>query len=143
MKRIWIMGRVRDLDLKDTKPFEDSVNDDLANFNGKNLKGVFNVELACAQKVHFKWKVSTPEPDTPCEMPEFVSWLITGECNEFQPAYGYMLPRFPGFEYSINTDDFAALYKRNSNYYKASKFKKANIMFSNFTGLMMSIDYYY
>ena len=61
MKRIWIMGKVRDLDLKDTKPFEDSVNDDLANFNGKNLKGVFNVELACAQKVHFKWKVSTPE----------------------------------------------------------------------------------
>ena len=27
MKRIWIMGKVRDLDLKDTKPFEDSVND--------------------------------------------------------------------------------------------------------------------
>ena len=110
MKRIWIMGKVRDLDLKDTKPFEDSVNDDLANFNGKNL---------------------------------IVSWLITGECDGFQPAYGYMLPRFPGFEYSINTDDFAAIYKRNSNYYKASKFKKANIMFSNFTGLMMSIDYYY
>ena len=31
----------------------------------------------------------------------------------------------------------------NSNYYKASKFKRANIMFSNFAGLIMSLDYYY
>ena len=143
MKRIWLMGKVRGLDLKNPKLFEDSVNDDLANFNGRNLKGVFKVELACAQKVQFKWSVSTPKPNAPCEMDECVSWLITGECNEFQPAYGYMLPHFPGYEYTFNTDDFAALYKTNSNYYKASRFKRANIMFSNFTGLVMSLDYYY
>ncbi len=143
MKRIWLLGKVRDLDLKNPKLFEDSVNDDLANFNGRNLKGVFKVELACAQKVQFKWSVSTPKPNAPCEMDECVSWLITGECNEFQPAYGYMLPHFPGYEYTINTDDFAALYKTNSNYYKASRFKRAYIMFSNFTGLVMSLDYYY
>ena len=143
MKRIWLMGKVRDLDMKNPKPFEDGVNNDLANFNGKNLKGVFNVEHACAQKVQFKWTVSTPKPDAPCEMPEFVSWLITGECDDFQPEYSYMLPRFPDYEYNINIEDFAALYKKNSNYYKASKFKRANIMFSNFAGLIMSLDYYY
>ena len=45
MKKVWLMGKVRDLDLKNPKEFEDGVNDDLANYNGNDFKGGFETTL--------------------------------------------------------------------------------------------------
>ena len=90
MKKVWLMGKVRDLDMKDPKPFEDGVNDDLVKFNGKNLKGIFEVISVSSNEIIFHWKLSVPkenQPNDPDGIPLAMWWLITGECDSFQPEW--------------------------------------------------------
>ena len=148
MKRIWLMGKVRDLDLKKPKEFEDGVNDDLANYNGNDFKGGFETTLTSPTEAIFHWKLSLPkeklsvDPDViPMEM-----WmLITGECKAFQPAYDLevysILKVCPNAIITYIAEDLCDLYKKNSKHYGADKFKKVNIQFNPDIGLKMTIKF--
>ena len=90
MKKVWLMGKVRDLDMKNPKPFEDGVNDDLADYNGNNFKGGFETTLISPREAIFHWKLSIPkayQPDNPDGIPMELWMLITGESTSFQPEF--------------------------------------------------------
>jgi len=149
MKKVWLMGKVRDLDMKNPKPFEDGVNDDLAKFNGKNLKGIFEVISVSSNEIIFHWKLSVPkenQPNDPDGIPLAMWWLITGECDSFQPEWDLpvntILNLCPNAIITYNTKDLCDLYKDNSKYYKADKFRKVEIEFKPNYGLMMTLKLY-
>ncbi len=147
MKKVWLMGKVRGLDLDDLKPFEDSVNDDLANFNGKDLKGAFRAVSLSQNTVSFIWGVSIKdEPDSPDEIPLIMWWLITGECDKFQPAWdlptNVLLNACPNAHITYVAEDLSDLYKKNSKYYGADKFRRVEIEYKPNVGLIMRLIFY-
>ena len=146
MKKVWLMGKVRDLDMNDLKPFVNGVNDDLANLNGKDLKGAFSAISLSQDRVSFYWGVSIKdEPDSPDEIPLIMWWLITGECDKFQPAWDLptkmLLNACPNAHITYLAEDLSDLYKKYSKYYGADKFKKVNIQFNPDIGLKMTIKF--
>ena len=148
MKKVWLMGKVRDLDMKNPKPFEDGVNDDLANFNGRDFKGGFETTLISPKEAIFHWKLSVPkeyQPDEPDGIPMEMWWLITGECNGFRPAWDLevnsILKVYPEAKIIYIDKDLCNLYKDNSKYYGADKFKKVTIQFKPDIGLKMTIKF--
>ena len=148
MKKVWLMGKVRDLDLKDTKPFEDSVNDDLANYNGNDYKGGFEATAASSKEVTFHWKLSVPkeyQPDNPDGIPMELWMLITGETKSFQPKFDLdvytILKTCPNAIITFMAEDLCDIYKDNSKYYGADKFKKVTIQFKPDIGLKMTIKF--
>ena len=148
MKKVWLMGKVRDLDMKNPKPFEDSVNDDLADYNGNNFKGGFETTLISPREAIFHWKLSLPKEnlsDNPDGIPMEMWMLITGECKAFRPAYDLevysILKVCPDAIITYTAEDLCDLYKDNSKYYGADKFKKVTIQFKPDIGLMMTIKF--
>ena len=140
------MGRVRDLDLNDLKPFVNGVNDDLANFNGKDLKGAFRAVSLSQDTVSFNWGISIKdEPDSPDEIPLIMWWLITGECNEFQPAWNLptnmLLNVCRNADITYVAEDLSDIYKKNSKHYGADIFKKVKINYIPKIGLKMTIKF--
>lgn len=58
-------------------------------------------------------------------------WLISGECQNFQPQFrtGLGVPRFPGLQIFEDINDVKSRYKQNSAFYGASKrFKGIDII---------------
>ncbi len=148
MKKVWLMGKVRDLDPNNLKVFEDGVNDDLANFNGRDFKGGFETTSMSQGEFTFHWKLSVPkeyQPDEPDGIPMEMWWLITGECNGFRPAWDLevnsILKVYPEAKIIYIDKDLCDLYKDNSKYYGADKFKKVTIQFKPDIGLKMTIKY--
>ncbi len=143
------MGKVRDLDLNDLKPFEDGVNDDLANFNGINLKGRFRARRITQEMVSFYWGANVKkeyQPDDPNGIPLIMWWLITGQCDDFQPAWDLRTTVIrnlcPDANIIYIAEDLCDLYKKNSKYYGADKFRKVEIEYKPNAGLMMTLKFY-
>ena len=148
MKKVWLMGKVRDLDLKNPKEFEDGVNDDLANYNGNDFKGGFETTLTSPTEAIFHWKLSLPKEnlsDIPDGIPMEMWMLITGESTSFQPAYDLevysILKACHDAIITYIAEDLCDLYKDNSKYYGADKFKKVTIQFKQDIGLKMTIKF--
>ena len=148
MKKVWLMGKVRDLDLNDLKPFEDGVNDDLANFNGRDFKGIFEVRSTSLEDVTFLWKIATKkeyQPNDPGEIPMGYWWMITGRCRDFLPAWDFetnvIMNLCPNARITFIAKDLCDLYKDNSKYYGADKFKRIRIHYIANFGLWMTIEF--
>ena len=142
------MGKVRDLDMKNPKEFEDGMNDDLSNYNGNDFKGGFETTLTSPTEAIFHWKLSLPKEnlsDNPDGIPMELWWLITGECNGFRPAWDLevnsILKVYPEAKIIYIDKDLCNLYKDNSKYYGADKFKKVTIQFKPDIGLKMTIKF--
>ena len=149
MKKVWLMGKVRDLDLNDLKPFEDGVNDDLANFYENNLSGSFSAATMSQKMVRFIWKLSVRDeyqPKYPDGIPLFMWWLITGDCADFQLEYDFptniILNQCPNAIITFTAKDVCDYYKDNSKYYGADKFKKVDIKYIPNAGLTMTLKFY-
>lgn len=145
-KKIWLLGKVRELDFSNPKAFEDEVNAELKEFIRSNTPTNFTAKITVGadnkKVVKFNWPLSYPgEKSYPDAMPEQLGWIITGECENFQPMYGLTVAHFPNCQYLTPYSEFKFYYKKNAYYYHASRFKDMEIKYSAFDGIDMTLTF--
>lgn len=122
-KKIFLSGTVYDLSCTAPHEIESDLNKRLFKQIGKALtthvsiddaNKTFTVRIDRSFSHDFQFK-----DDSILQQDE---WLITGECESFQPAYRPLNPLLPlGAVVYDYKDDFIYNYKKNSAYYGAAK----------------------
>ena len=96
IKKIWLMGKLRELWFEFPEDFEWSVNHELKKIaNGKDLSGFKVTVDESNNRVKFWWPIIIKDFEDDREnLPEPLTWLVLGEGR---PSLGLNVPNFPGF----------------------------------------------
>ena len=140
IKKIWLMGKLRELWFDIPEDFEWSVNYELKRIaEGKDLSG-FKVTVDEANnKVKFWWPIILKEfKDDNENLPEPLIWLIMGQGR---PSLGLMVPHFPGFLFYYYIPDIIDDYKRIARQNHASRIKGMELKHSNTRGMEMELQF--
>ena len=111
IKKIWLMGKIRELLYDAPENFEWSVNHELKKIaNGKDLSGFKVTVDEPNNKVKFWWPIILKEFEDDSEsLPQPLMWLILGQGR---PSLGLNVPNFPGFLFYFYIPDIIQDYKR-------------------------------
>lgn len=140
IKKIWLMGKLRELWFDVPEDFEWSVNYELKRIaNGKDLSG-FKVTVDEANnKVKFWWPIILKEfKDSKEDLPEPLTWLILGVGR---PPMGLTVAHFPGFLFYYYIPDIIQDYKRLARQNHASRIKGMVLSHSNTRGMEMELQF--
>ena len=140
IKKIWLMGKLRELNLNGSAMFEDEVNHELKKIaNGKDLSGFKVTVDEPNNKVKFWWPIILKEFEDDSEsLPQPLMWLILGEGR---PSLGLNVPNFPGFLFYFYIPDIIADYKRLARQNHASRIKGMELKYSNTRGMEMELQF--
>lgn len=138
IKKIWLMGKLRELNLNDPGLFEDEMNQELKVIAGeKDLSG-FKVTVS-ESIVKFWWPIILKEfKDSEEDLPEPLTWLILGVGR---PPMGLTVAHFPGFLYSFYIPDIIEDYKKLARQNHASRIKGMTLTHSNTRGMEMELQF--
>lgn len=138
IKKIWLMGKLRELNLNDPGLFEDEMNQELKVIAGeKDLSG-FKVTVS-ASIVKFWWPIILKEfKDSEEDLPEPLTWLILGVGR---PPMGLTVAHFPGFLFYFYIPDIIQDYKRLARQNHASRIKGVELKHSNTRGMEMELQF--
>ena len=140
IKKIWLMGKLRELWLELPEDFEWTVNSELKSIaNGKDLSGFKVTVDEPNNKVKFWWPIILKEfKDNSESLPQPLMWLILGE---ERPSLGLNVPNFPGFLFYFYIPDIIADYKRLARQNHASRIKDMKLSHSNTRGMEMELQF--
>ena len=140
IKKIWLMGKLRELNLNGSAMFEDEVNQELKIIaNGKDLSGFKVTVDEPNNKVKFWWPIILKEFEDDSEnLPQPLMWLILGEGR---PSLGLNVPNFPGFLFYFYIPDIIQDYKRLARQNHASRIKGVELKHSNTRGMEMELQF--
>lgn len=138
IKKIWLMGKLRELNLNDPGLFEDEMNQELKVIAGeKDLSG-FKVTVS-ESIVKFWWPIILKEfKDDNENLPQPLMWLILGQGR---PSLGLNVPNFPGFLFYFYIPDIIQDYKRLARQNHASRIKGMELKHSNTRGMEMELQF--
>jgi hypothetical protein len=140
VKKIWLMGKLRNLEYEVPGDFEWSVNYELKRItNGQDLSG-FKVTLDEANNsVKFWWPIILKDfKDKKESLPEPLMWLILGKGRS---PFGMTVAHFPGFLYSFYIPDIIEDYKKLARQNHASRIKGMTLTHSNTRGMEMELQF--
>ena len=140
IKKIWLMGKLRELNLNGSAMFEDEVNQELKVIaNGKDLSGFKVTVDEPNNKVKFWWPIILKEFEDDSEnLPQPLMWLILGQGR---PSLGLNVPNFPGFLFYFYIPDIIQDYKRLARQNHASRIKGVVLSHSNTRGMEMELQF--
>ena len=140
IKKIWLMGKLRELWFDVPEDFEWSVNHELKKIaNGKDLSGFKVTVDEPNNKVKFWWPIILKEFEDDSEnLPQPLMWLILGEGR---PSLGLNVPNFPGFLFYFYIPDIIQDYKRLARQNHASRIKNMELKHSNTRGMEMELQF--
>ena len=126
IKKIWLMGKLRELNLNDPSLFEDELNQELKVIAGeKDLSG-FKVTIN-ESIVKFWWPIILKEfNDSKEDLPEPLTWLILGMGR---PPMGLTVAHFPGFLFYYYIPDIIEDYRKLARQNHASRIKGMELTF--------------
>ena len=138
IKKIWLMGKLRELNLNDPSLFEDELNQELKVIAGeKDLSG-FKVTVS-ESIVKFWWPIILKEfKDSKEDLPEPLTWLILGMGR---PPMGLTVAHFPGFLFYYYIPDIIEDYKKLARKNHASRIKGMVLTHSNTRGMEMELQF--
>lgn len=138
IKKIWLMGKLRELNLNDPSLFEDELNQELKVIAGeKDLSG-FKVTVN-ESNVKFWWPIILKEfKDSEEDLPEPLTWLILGMGR---PPMGLTLAHFPGFLFYFYIPDIIDDYRKIARKNHASRIKDMELKHSNTRGMEMELTF--
>lgn len=123
-KKIFLCGKVRELDFAKPELFELEMRRDVTVFLKQKNVVNFQVFVDQAKKeVSFKWPIGIKEDykhdldSDPQKIREEFIYYITGG---YTPGF---TPQFPNFYYHWGLEDFYNFYRELSKHFKASRFK--------------------
>ena len=138
IKKIWLMGKLRELNLNDPSLFEDELNQELKVIAGeKDLSG-FKVTVN-ESNVKFWWPIILKDfKDKTESLPEPMTWLILGKGRL---PMGLSVPHFPGFLFYYYIPDIIDDYKKIARQNHASRIKDMELKHSNTRGMEMELSF--
>ena len=138
IKKIWLMGKLRELNLNDPSLFEDEMNQELKVIAGeKDLSG-FKVTVN-ESIVKFWWPIILKEfNDSKEDLPEPLMFLILGIGRS---PYGMTVAHFPGCLYYYYIPEIIEDYKRLARQNHASRIKGMELSHSNTRGMEMELTF--
>ena len=138
IKKIWLMGKLRELNLNDPSLFEDELNQELKVIAGeKDLSG-FKVTVN-ESIVKFWWPIILKEfNDSKEDLPEPLMFLILGIGRS---PYGMTVAHFPGCLYYYYIPEIIEDYKRLARQHHASRIKNMVLTHSNTRGMEMELQF--
>jgi hypothetical protein len=138
IKKIWLMGKLRELNLNDPNLFEDEMNQELKVIAGeKDLSG-FKVTVN-ESIVKFWWPIILKEfKDDNENLPEPLTWLILGVGR---PPMGLTVAHFPGFLFYYYIPDIIDDYRKIARQNHASRIKDMVLTHSNTRGMEMELQF--
>jgi hypothetical protein len=128
IRKVFILGKVRDIDTTkdaDNTAMTDELRKDLKEFlhqdiDVKLVKDENKIKVSIF--AHYHGKVDSGEIPVP------ITWLITGECENFKLKYPmFTFSYFPELNNQISLRYFTELYEKNAIHYGATEFKKVKI----------------
>ncbi len=140
VKKIWLMGKLRELWYELPEDFEWTVNSELKTIaDGKDLSG-FKVTVDEAyNKVKFWWPIILKEfRDSKEDLPEPLMWLILGKGRS---PFGLTVAHFPSYLYYYYIPDIIEEYKRLARQNHASRIKDMVLSHSNLRGMEMELQF--
>ena len=140
VKKIWLMGKLRELWFDIPEDFEWTVNAELQTIaNGKDLSGFKVTVDETNNKVKFWWPIILKEfNDSKEDLPEPLTWLVLGMGR---PPMGLTLAHFPGFLFYYYIPDIIDDYKRLARKNHASRIKGMELTHSNTRGMEMELQF--
>ena len=140
IKKIWLMGKLRELNLNGAAMFEDEVNHELKKIaNGKDLSGFKVTVDEPNNKVKFWWPIILKDfKDKKESLPEPLTWLILGQGRS---PMGLTFAHFPGFLYYFYIPDIIEDYKKLARKNHASRIKSMTLSHSNTRGMEMELQF--
>ena len=140
IKKIWLMGKIRELWFDVPEDFEWSVNHELKTIaNGKDLSGFKVTVDEPNNKVKFWWPIILKDfKDKKESLPEPLTWLILGQGRT---PMGLTFAHFPGFLYYFYIPDIIQDYKRLARQNHASRIKGVELKHSNTRGMEMELQF--
>ena len=138
IKKIWLMGKLRELNLNDPSLFEDELNQELKVIAGeKDLSG-FKVTVN-ESNVKFWWPIILKDfKDKTESLPEPLTWLIMGKGR---PPMGLTVAHFPGFLFYYYIPDIIDDYRKIARQNHASRIKGMELKHSNTRGMEMELQF--
>lgn len=138
IKKIWLMGKLRELNLNDPSLFEDEMNQELKVIAGeKDLSG-FKVTVS-ESIVKFWWPIILKDfKDKTESLPEPMTWLILGMGR---PPMGLTVAHFPGFLFYYYIPDIIEDYRKLARQNHASRIKDMELKHSNTRGMEMELTF--
>ena len=138
IKKIWLMGKLREPNLNDPSLFEDELNQELKVIAGeKDLSG-FKVTVN-ESIVKFWWPIILKEfNDSKEDLPEPLMFLILGIGRS---PYGMTVAHFPGCLYYYYIPEIIEDYKRLARQNHASRIKGMELKHSNTRGMEMELQF--
>ena len=140
IKKIWLMGKLRELNLNGSAMFEDEVNQELKIIaNGKDLSGFKVTVDEPNNKVKFWWPIILKEFEDDSEnLPQPLMWLILGIGRS---PYGMTVANFPGCLYYYYIPEIIEDYKKLARQNHASRIKGMTLTHSNTRGMEMELQF--
>lgn len=124
--KIWIFGKVYDLDATQKSDIEADIKARLHDYTGCDMGVEIDDTIAGQVNITIFRTVNKPIEQGYILMEE--EWLLTGEgYNGMTLPYGNNIPYFPGFEYKFDAKDFIGDYKKNAHHFGASKIKSVRV----------------
>ena len=140
VKRIWLMGKLRELNMYDPCLFEDEMNQELKVIAGKkDLSGMKVTVDLIKNLVKFWWPIIIKDASSEKDrIPEALAWLIMGM---ERPPLELYFAHFSGFNYYFNTPDIIQDYKKLARENHASRIKDMKLTHSNLRGMEMELQF--
>ena len=138
IKKIWLMGKLRELNLNDPSLFEDELNQELKVIAGKKDLSGFKVTVN-ESNVKFWWPIILKDfKDKTESLPEPMTWLILGTGR---PPMGLTVAHFPGFLFYYYIPDIIDDYRKIARQNHASRIKGMTLTHSNLRGMEMELQF--
>ena len=140
VKKIWLMGKLRELWFDFPDDFEWTVNAELQRIaSGKDLSGFKVTVDETNNKVRFWWPIILKEYNESKEdLPEPLMWLVLGIGRS---PYGMTVANFPGCLYYYYIPEIIDDYKKLARQNHASRIKGMTLTHSNTRGMEMELQF--
>lgn len=140
VKKIWLMGKIRELNMNDSCLFEDELNQELKVIAGKKDLSGFKATVDPDNNiVKFWWPIILKDFEDDREnLPEPLTWLVLGMGRI---PMGLMVPHFPGFQFYYYIPEIIEDYKRLARQNHASRIKSMTLSHSNLRGMEMELQF--
>lgn len=140
IKKIWLMGKLRELWFDFPDDLELTVNSELKSIaNGKDLSGFKVTVDEPNNKVKFWWPIILKEfNDSKDDLLEPLMWLVLGIGRS---PYGMTVANFPGCLCYYYIPEIIEEYKKLARQNHASRIKDMELKHSNTRGMEMELQF--
>lgn len=143
-KKIWLFGKVRELDFANVNEYEKALEEDIAQYFEGKLGDNIPVQVSVAENnLNIAIGLDCRNNIEANSIPQSIGIMLFGETENVRAEYPLpTVPSFGGYlNVLISNGTFLELYKKNVNFYKASRVKGVEITKSDTMGLIVKLIY--